>query len=64
MATIVGRLAPTPNASNAVPGMVEMMMEVRSNHAGVLESFPEELLDEVQAELATSCVRAVSECRT
>lgn len=41
-----------------------MMMEVRSNHAGVLESFLEELLDEVQAELAISRVRAVSECRT
>ncbi|WP_373805066.1 hydantoinase/carbamoylase family amidase, partial [Delftia acidovorans] len=54
----VGRLSLTPNASNAVPGLVEMMMEVRSDHAGVLERFPEELLAEVLPGLAALRVRA------
>ncbi len=47
----VGRLALTPNASNAVPGLVEMMLEVRSDDASLLERFPEELLAEVRAGL-------------
>jgi N-carbamoyl-L-amino-acid hydrolase len=47
-----------PNASNAVPGLVEMMMEVRSDHAGVLERFPEELLAEVLPGLAALRVHA------
>lgn len=55
----VGRLALTPNASNAVPGLVEMMMEVRSDHSSVLESFPEALLAEVQAGLEALRVRVV-----
>jgi N-carbamoyl-L-amino-acid hydrolase len=54
----VGRLSLTPNASNAVPGLVEMMMEVRSDHAGVLERFPEELLAEVLPGLAALRVHA------
>jgi N-carbamoyl-L-amino-acid hydrolase len=52
----VGRLS--LNASNAVPGLVEMMMEVRSDHAGVLERFPEELLAEVLPGLAALRVHA------
>ncbi|KGH28015.1 Zn-dependent hydrolase [Comamonas testosteroni] len=54
----VGRLSLTPNASNAVPGMVEMMMEVRSDAQGVLDTFPDELFAEVQAGLAELRVRA------
>jgi N-carbamoyl-L-amino-acid hydrolase len=55
----VGRLSLTPNASNAVPGLVEMMMEVRSDHAGVLETFPEQLLAEVLPGLQALRVHAV-----
>ncbi|TDS78693.1 Zn-dependent hydrolase [Comamonas sp. JUb58] len=54
----VGRLSLTPNASNAVPGLVEMMMEVRSDAQSVLDTFPDELLTEVQAGLAELRVRA------
>ena len=54
----VGRLSLTPNASNAVPGMVEMMMEVRSDALSVLDTFPDELFAEVQASLAELHVRA------
>ncbi|WP_050464664.1 Zn-dependent hydrolase [Herbaspirillum autotrophicum] len=43
----IGRLSLTPNASNAVPGKVEMMMEVRSENSAILESFPEQLMAEV-----------------
>jgi len=55
----VGRLSLTPNASNAVPGMVEMMMEVRSDAQSVLDTFPDELFAEVHAGLAGLRVRAV-----
>jgi len=55
----VGRLSLTPNASNAVPGKVEMMMEVRSDATDVLERFPEELLAAVQPELDALRVRVV-----
>lgn len=54
----VGRLSLTPNASNAVPGRVEMMLEVRSDSADMLETFPEELFAEVQPVLAGLRVRA------
>lgn len=54
----VGRLSLTPNASNAVPGLVEMTMEVRSDNAGVLASFPEELFAEVRPALAGLRVQA------
>ncbi|MEG0555262.1 MAG: Zn-dependent hydrolase [Comamonas sp.] len=35
----VGRMAVSPNASNTVPGQVELTLEVRSNHAPVLKEF-------------------------
>lgn len=47
----IGRLTVTPNASNAVPGKVEMMLEVRSEHQGVLDVFPEELMATVADDL-------------
>ncbi len=40
----VGRLHMTPNVPNAVPGQVEMILEVRSDAAAVLDRFPEEVL--------------------
>lgn len=43
----VGRLTLTPNAANAVPGRVEMVLEVRSDSDAVLDGFPEALMDEV-----------------
>lgn len=36
----VGRVLVTPNAANAVPGRVEMVLEVRSNVASVLDELP------------------------
>ncbi|MGD9944567.1 MAG: Zn-dependent hydrolase [Burkholderiaceae bacterium] len=43
----VGRIAMTPNVPNAVPGHVEMVLEVRSDSPAVLDAFPEELLASV-----------------
>lgn len=40
----IGRIAMTPNVPNAVPGKVELMLEVRSDSQQVLDHFPEELL--------------------
>ena len=40
----IGHLVLTPNASNAVPGHVEMMLEVRSDSAGVLDAFVDEVM--------------------
>lgn len=40
----VGRIAVTPNAPNAVPGRVELTLEVRSDNDAVLSAFPESLL--------------------
>lgn len=47
----IGRLSLTPNAANAVPGFVEMILEVRSDARRVLDQFPEELLASVQDRL-------------
>ncbi|MDT4831341.1 N-carbamoyl-L-amino acid hydrolase [compost metagenome] len=43
----VGRLTLTPNAANAVPGRVEMVLEVRSDSNAVLDGFPETLMEGV-----------------
>ncbi|KQZ98009.1 MAG: Zn-dependent hydrolase [Achromobacter sp.] len=47
----VGRLAMTPNAANAVPGRVEMTLEVRSDSNAVLDAFPEILMAGVADDL-------------
>jgi N-carbamoyl-L-amino-acid hydrolase len=47
----IGRIAMTPNVPNAVPGTVEMMLEVRSDNAGVLDRFPEDMMQAVQGRL-------------
>lgn len=47
----VGRIRVTPNAANAVPGMAELVLEVRSDDASTLESFPEHLLDDLAPDL-------------
>ncbi len=44
----IGHLALAPNASNAVPGRVEMMLEVRSDSASVLETFVDAIVAAVQ----------------
>lgn len=49
----VGRISMTPNAPNAVPGRVEMLMEVRSDSNAVLDTFPEILMASVADELKT-----------
>ena len=48
----IGRIAMTPNAPNAVPGQVELLMEVRSDSDAVLDDFPEAVMQSVQAPLA------------
>ncbi|CUW14478.1 N-carbamoyl-L-amino acid hydrolase [Serratia grimesii] len=47
----VGRIAMTPNVPNAVPGRVELMLEVRSDSQQVLDSFPEVLRENCLARL-------------
>lgn len=39
----VGKLAVSPNAANAVPGRVEMVLDLRSGSDSVLQAFPEAL---------------------
>ncbi|VTU15336.1 Zn-dependent hydrolase [Variovorax sp. RA8] len=48
----IGRLSLTPNVPNAVPGSVEMVLEVRSDDAGVLDRFAEDVLGAVEQRLA------------
>lgn len=48
----VGRLDVSPNVPNAVPGKVEMVLEVRSDSKQVLLEFPEHLLERCAAVLA------------
>jgi N-carbamoyl-L-amino-acid hydrolase len=40
----IGHIAVTPNAPNAVPGHVEMILEVRSDSSHVLDIFADELI--------------------
>lgn len=40
----VGRLSMSPNVPNAVPGRVDMVLEVRSNAQTVLDDFPERVM--------------------
>lgn len=47
----VGRLSMTPNAANAVPGRVEMTLEMRSDSNAVLDTFPETLMASVADDL-------------
>jgi beta-ureidopropionase / N-carbamoyl-L-amino-acid hydrolase len=47
----IGRIAMTPNVPNAVPGRVEMMLEVRSDAAGVIDVFPERMIADVTSAL-------------
>lgn len=47
----VGRLSLSPNASNAVPGQVQMTIEVRSDDDAVLNGFIEAVMDSVTARL-------------
>jgi N-carbamoyl-L-amino-acid hydrolase len=48
----VGHISVTPNAINAVPGRVEMILEVRSNREATLDRFADELLNEARGTLA------------
>ena len=48
----VGRLANLPNASNSVPGRVEMTLEARSNDATVLDMFARDVLAACAGRLA------------
>lgn len=48
----IGKISMQPNVPNAVPGVVEMMMEVRSESRQVLVEFPESIMAWVQAALA------------
>lgn len=54
----VGRIAMTPNVPNAVPGRVELMLEVRSDCQQVLDSFPEVLRENCLARLQTLGLQA------
>ena len=54
----IGRIAMMPNVPNAVPASVEMMLEMRSDNPGMLDSFAEEVLAAVQPRLAELRVSA------
>lgn len=54
----IGRISTTPNVPNAVPGMVDMTLEVRSDSAKVLQEFPEAMLASVAGALADIRVSA------
>ncbi|RKF51051.1 Zn-dependent hydrolase [Paraburkholderia fungorum] len=54
----IGRIAMTPNVPNAVPGHVELMLEVRSDSDAVLDCFPEDLMAGATAALAELRVSA------
>lgn len=56
----VGRLDVTPNVPNAVPGKVEMVLEVRSDSKDVLLKFPEDLLSQCEPVLRDLRLSAVS----
>ena len=47
----VGRIAVSPNASNAVPGQVQLTIEVRSDHAATLDGFIEGVMASVAERL-------------
>lgn len=49
----IGHMILTPNASNAVPGRVEMMLEVRSDAPPVLASFIDEVLSGIRPAVET-----------
>ncbi|AEC21737.1 allantoate amidohydrolase [Pusillimonas sp. T7-7] len=48
----VGRLLVEPNMANAIPGKVDLVLEVRSDSEAVLDSFPEDLLSMLDADIA------------
>ncbi|EHP42831.1 allantoate amidohydrolase [Cupriavidus basilensis OR16] len=48
----IGRIAMTPNVPNAVPGHVELMLELRSDSEQVLSTFPEALMAAVAPDIA------------
>lgn len=58
----IGRIAMTPNVPNAVPGQVELMLEVRSDSDAVLDAFPETLLAGAAAQLDVAVERARGAC--
>jgi len=45
----VGRILNEPNMANAIPGRVDMVLEVRSDDDGVVDSFPEDALARLRA---------------
>jgi beta-ureidopropionase / N-carbamoyl-L-amino-acid hydrolase len=58
----VGRISVEPNAINAVPGLVNMILEIRSTHEGALNQFEWELQFRVEGELRNRGLRyAISE---
>lgn len=49
----VGRLNVSPNATNAIPEQVEMVLEVRSNNAHLLQNFFPPILDQAKRNAST-----------
>lgn len=47
----IGRISMSPNVPNAVPGRVDMVLEVRSNAQSVLDDFPERVVALCQHDL-------------
>lgn len=47
----IGRLSLTPNAANAVPGLVELTLEVRSDNMQVLDTFAADIMADLKHQL-------------
>ncbi|MGV2290515.1 Zn-dependent hydrolase [Trinickia sp. YCB016] len=56
----IGRIAMTPNVPNAVPGHVELMLEVRSDSDAILDRFPEDLMASAAGDLEALRVSAAA----
>jgi len=60
----VGRLAVVPNATNTVPGLVRMSLEVRSDDPEVLRTFADDLLQRAAGEMQRCRVTAAARTQT
>ncbi|WGI25179.1 Zn-dependent hydrolase [Halomonas alkaliantarctica] len=56
----VGRLNVFPNATNAIPERVEMVLEVRSNDSHLLQSFFHPILDQAKRDASTLGIEIVA----
>ncbi len=54
----VGRILAEPNMANAIPGKVDLVLEIRSDNDAILEAFPDEVLLKLQERFSVLGVEA------